>query len=385
MQINYREQLNDYRPYWKVIVSLAFSLVGTFLFVFLGVKFLVYFMPFVIGWFLAFLVSPIVNWLEKRLKIVKKLGSALIIIAVLAALVGLIYLAGNKLFREVTEFISSFPELYRSIESGFQNAGDGMTGFLKVFPEEIRGVFADMVTKLDSAVEGIISQISEPTVSAAGRIAKKIPSIFIGVIVTIISAYFFVTEREELLVLAKKIAPDPLVKRMSLVMYDLKYAVGGYFLAQFKIMGVVFAILIIGFAIIGIEFNFLLAFLIAFLDFLPFFGTAISFVPWAAYKFMVGDYKMAIALLILYAVTQVVRQSVQPKFVGDSVGLPPLLTLFFLYVGYKVGSVLGMILAVPVGMIIMNLFKAGAFDYILDDVKILVEGVLSLRTKEPKK
>ena len=385
MQINYSEQLNDYRPYWKVIVSLAFSLVGTFLFVFLGVKFLVYFMPFVIGWFLAFLVSPIVNWLEKRLKIVKKLGSALIIIAVLAALVGLIYLAGNKLFREVTEFISSFPELYRSIESGFQNAGDGMTGFLKVFPEEIRGVFADMVTKLDSAVEGIISQISEPTVSAAGRIAKKIPSIFIGVIVTIISAYFFVTEREELLVLAKKIAPDPLVKRMSLVMYDLKYAVGGYFLAQFKIMGVVFAILIIGFAIIGIEFNFLLAFLIAFLDFLPFFGTAISFVPWAAYKFMVGDYKMAIALLILYAVTQVVRQSVQPKFVGDSVGLPPLLTLFFLYVGYKVGSVLGMILAVPVGMIIMNLFKAGAFDYILDDVKILVEGVLSLRTKEPKK
>ena len=38
-----------------------------------------------------------------------------------------------------------------------------------------------------------------------------------------------------------------------------------------------------------------------------------------------------------------------------------------------------MICAVPIGMIIINLYKAGAFDYILDDVKILMEGILSLR------
>ena len=38
-----------------------------------------------------------------------------------------------------------------------------------------------------------------------------------------------------------------------------------------------------------------------------------------------------------------------------------------------------MIFAVPVGMIAINLYKAGAFDYILDDVKILAEGVMSLR------
>ena len=138
-------------------------------------------------------------------------------------------------------------------------------------------------------------------------------------------------------------------------------------------------ILILGFMIIGINFSFLLALLIAFLDFLPFLGTAISFVPWAIYEFMIGNYRLAISLLVLYAVTQLVRQAIQPKFVGDSVGLNPLLTLVLIYIGYKVGSVLGMIFAVPIGMIVINLFKAGAFDYILNDVKILVEGVLSLR------
>ena len=48
-------------------------------------------------------------------------------------------------------------------------------------------------------------------------------------------------------------------------------------------------------------------------------------------------------------------------------------------VGYKAGGVLAMIFAVPVGMIVINLYKAGAFDYILDDMRILAEGVLSLR------
>lgn len=102
-------------------------------------------------------------------------------------------------------------------------------------------------------------------------------------------------------------------------------------------------------------------------------------IPWAIYKFLVGDYKMVAALVILYGVTQLVRQLIQPKLVGDSMGLNPLYTLFLLYLGYRVGSVLGMIFAVPIGLILLNLYQAGAFDYILDDVKILAEGILSLR------
>lgn len=90
---------------------------------------------------------------------------------------------------------------------------------------------------------------------------------------------------------------------------------------------------------------------------------------------------MTVSLLVLYGVTQLVRQLIQPKLVGDSIGMNPLLTLVFLYIGYRAGGIFGMIFAVPVGMIIINLYKAGAFDYIFDDVKILAEGVLSLREK----
>ena len=87
----------------------------------------------------------------------------------------------------------------------------------------------------------------------------------------------------------------------------------------------------------------------------------------------------ALFLLIIYVTTQVVRQLIQPKLVGDEVGLKPLPTLLLIYVGYKLGGFLWMILAVPLGMILINMYKSGGFDYILDDVKILVKGIKSLR------
>jgi predicted PurR-regulated permease PerM len=88
---------------------------------------------------------------------------------------------------------------------------------------------------------------------------------------------------------------------------------------------------------------------------------------------------MLIFLAIIYATTQVTRQLIQPKLVGDSMGLNPIYTLFLLYAGYKMGGIIAMIFAVPAGLIVLNLYKAGAFDYILNDVWILAEGIMSLR------
>lgn len=381
MEMSYRKQLNDNRPYWKVLVSLVFSLIFTGLFLWLGMKFIIYFMPFVIGWFIAFIVSPVVNWLEEHLKIVKKFGSAITIIVVLAAVIGIFYLAGRKLIDELQILLVNLPQMYGDFERGIANITDTLSGVIALLPEDLRTGGSAFASDVHNTVGNLVDKISEPTVLAAERIVRKIPSILIGTIVCILSAYFIVADRENLIAMSKKIAPDPIVKRMSLAIYNLKYSVGGYFKAQFQIMMVIWGILIIGFMILGIDFNFILSLFIAFLDFLPFFGTGTAFVPWIIYEILTADYKMAIGLLVLYPITQIVHRTIEPKLLGDSVGLNPLLTLALIYVGYKVGSVLGMIFAVPIGIIIINMYKAGAFDYILDDAKILVEGILSLREK----
>ncbi len=382
MDMDFKEKIGDTRPYWKVIVSLAFSLSGTVLFLVAGYRLLLFFMPFVIGWLISSIAAPLVTLLEKKVKIMRKLGSALIIIGVLGGIVLLIYLMAVALGREIQTLLWDIPTMYKDLEAGFQEIGEGMQGIQKRLPQGVREALGTVLLKLDTQMDGIVENISRPTVTAAGRFAKGIPSMLVSTIVTFISAYFFIADRDEVLRQAKRITPDPIVRRMTMVCDNLKYAVGGYFKAQFKIMAVVFLMLVIGFVLLDVNFIFLLAILIAFLDFLPFFGTGTALLPWAVYKFLVGNYKMTVGLLVLYGVTQLVRQLIQPKLVGDSLGMNPLLTLVFLFVGYRTGGLFGMIFAVPVGLIVINLYKAGAFDYILDDVRILAEGVLSLREND---
>ena len=375
--------MENSRPYWQVALRLLFSLLATVAFVVIGWNLIRFFMPFVIGWIIAAIASPLVNWLEKRLKIVKKLGSALIVILVLAAIILALYFGISRLASEISDLIRNFPDMYAQLEIGLRQIGDTLSGIFERLPTGIQNGWTAMVENLDQYMGNLVSNMSEPTVMAAGNIAKSVPYYLISFIVAVLSAYFFIVEREEVLAWMKRVSPESVQKRMTLVMDNLRYAVGGYFKAQFKIMGIVFLILLVGLGILDTGYFVLVAFLIAFLDFLPFFGTGTAMIPWAVYEFFMGDYKMTVALIVIYVITQAVHQLLQPKLVGDSVGLNPLVTLFLLYIGYRMGGILWMILAVPIGMVLINMCQAGAFDYIFDDVKILVDGILGLR-EEPK-
>lgn len=374
--------MKNNRPYWQVALRLLFSVLATAAFIVIGWNLLRFLMPFVIGWIIAAIAAPLVNWLEKRLKIVKKLGSALIVIFVLAAIVLALYFGISRLVSEISSLIQNFPDMYAQLEEGLRQIGDTLSGIFERLPSGIQNGWNAVTENLDQYMGNLVSNISEPTVTAAGNIAKQVPSYLISFLVSILSAYFFIVQREEVLHWMKKVSPESIQKRMTLVIDNLRYAVGGYFKAQFKIMAIVFVILLIGLGMLGTGYFVLVAFLIAFLDFLPFFGTGTAMIPWAVYKFFMGDYKMTVALVVIYVITQAVHQLLQPKLVGDSVGLNPLVTLILLYIGYRMGGILWMILAVPIGMVLINMCQAGAFDYIFDDVRILVEGILGLRESE---
>lgn len=369
------------RPYWMVAVSLLLGLFVTAAFIIIGYKLILFFMPFVVGWLISSIATPVVNWLERKFSVVKKLGSVLVVVLVIAAIVEVLYLIISYLVREAFAFIRDLPENYEQIENGLRQIGGTFSGIFATLPQSVQDAWNTLVNNLDQYIGELIAKVSEPTVEAAGSLAMRLPSYLVAVIMALLAAYFFTVQREEVIAWCKKVAPPAVTKRMTMVADNLRYAVGGYFKAQLKIMVVVFLILLVGFAFLNVRYYALVAFLVAFLDFLPVFGTGTAIFPWAVYEFFTGNYKMVLFLLILYAVTQVCHHTLQPKMVADSVGMNPLVTLILLYVGYKVSSVMGMILAVPIGMVVINMYKAGAFDYILDDVKILAEGIMKLRGK----
>ena len=140
-----------------------------------------------------------------------------------------------------------------------------------------------------------------------------------------------------------------------------------------------YLLLVIGLSILKVDYALLIAIGIAFLDFLPFFGTGTVMVPWAIIKILSSDYQMAVGLLIIWGVGQLARQIIQPKIVGDSMGVPSIPTLLLLYVGYKLSGVIGMIIAIPLGLIIYTMYEEGVFDTTKNSIRILVSGINRFR------
>ncbi|MDE7188070.1 MAG: AI-2E family transporter, partial [Lachnospiraceae bacterium] len=208
----------------------------------------------------------------------------------------------------------------------------------------------------------LIENIGTPTFEAVGSVAKQLPDIFLGVVMCILSAYFFVADKSYVSGIMKKYVPGAVLYRLDLIRRSFRNAVGGYFKAQFKIECWIYVMLVIGLLILKVRYVPLVALGIAFLDFLPVFGTGTVMIPWAVIEILGNDYQMAMGLLIIWLAGQLVRQIIQPKIVGDSIGMEPIPTLFLLFIGYKAAGVMGMILAVPIGIIIVNLYEEGVFD-----------------------
>ena len=373
------EEKKDWKYMLRLLLNILLPLSGWILLCLLGPWLLKFFLPFVVGWIIASIANPPVRFLEQRLKLVRRHSSILVVVSVLAAVIGLLYLLLSRTVRLISSLIQSLPEVWEAFQGQIRQSMESPTGLFAVLPEEIRSGWSQLGEHLGSAVGPLLQQAASPTVEAAGTVARSLPAVLVYTVVILLSSYFFIVDRDRILNLLHTYTPSWAAGYLTYLKKDVKRLVGGYFLAQFKIMFVVGLILFAGFWILGVSYAPVLALAIALLDFLPVFGTGTVLIPWALLRIISGDYAFGAGLGLLYILTQVVRQLVQPKLVGDTMGLNPLLTLFLLYLGFKISGISGMILAVPVGLLVMSLWQYGAFEGMISSFRQLVQEIQNFR------
>ena len=343
------------KTYIKVILNILTALVIILLCIFLLPRCIYFFMPFVIGWIIALIASPVVRFFEEKLKIKRKGASVIVIVAVLAAVIFLVYAVGSKLIQEASAFISELPVLWDGVKAELNQVAANLEGVYNKLPADMQNTLNDIGQEMGGFFSDMMEGAGTPTFEAVGNVARQLPDIFLGTIMCILSAYFFVADKSYMSDMAKKYVPDSIRYRFDLIRRSLRNAVGGYFKAQLKIEFWVYILLVIGLLTLHVRYALLVALGIAFMDLLPVFGTGTIMIPWAIVEILGKNYKMAVGLLIVWCVGQLVRQMIQPKIVGDSMGVDAIPTLFLLFIGYKAAGVFGMIIAVPIGIIIINL------------------------------
>lgn len=367
------------KRYTKAVLNLLLAAVLLLLCLFVLPKIIVIFLPFVIGWLIAAIANPLVLFFEKKLRIKRKAGSAVAIIMAIAIVILAGYFFITRLVSAGVGFAYSLPGLWKTVEADFREIAQNLNVVYDGLPVDIKSGLEAVGEKMDGYMGRLVETIGTPTMNAIGNFAKNIPGMLINTIMCILSSYFFVAEKENIVLIVQKYIPKRIRDKWGLVCSSLKNAVGGYFKAQLKIELWIYLLLLAGFLLLNIPYGPLVAFLIAVLDFLPFFGTGAVMIPWAVIKILSADYQMAVWLFVIWGVGQLLRQIIQPKIVGDSLGIAPLPTLVLLFIGYRMSGMVGMIVAVPVGIILLNMNRSGVFDTFKTSIRILVTGLDAFR------
>lgn len=370
--------------YLKALTNVLLYTIAIILIIVFVPKLVVFFLPFVIGWIISAIANPAVKFFEEKIRFKRKASSAVMIILILATIISATYGIVVFFVNQAIGFVESIPENWDNWQNTFENFGANFNHLFRNLPDELRnplnelggslqGALGEFVKNLASAEHGssLISNISSKLGNAAG--------ILIGIIMSILSAYFFTAEHNFLADKMEKFIPKSIYSKFLAAYRGLKKAIGGYFKAQIKIEMWVYCIIVIGLLIIRIDYAFIIALLIAILDFLPFFGAGLIMVPWSIIAFADKQYFIAIGMLITWAIGQLIRQIIQPKIVGDQVGVPALPTLILLFIGYKAMGVFGMVIAVPIAMIVISLYEEGVFLTYVRSLKILWSGLAIFR------
>jgi len=363
----------------KALANLAFSLAVLLLCIFLVPKLIVLFMPLIIGWFISCIANPLVVFLESKIKIRRKAGTVVVIVAVIAIVSGLGYMIFSILFRQIHGFIKEMPEMWNSIVHDLDRFGT----FANQYVGNVAPNLTEFINNIQKSIGDVITELpSRFHLDAFGGMSTmvgNIANVVISVIMAMLSAYFFIADREWLYEKLEKMVPKGIAQKYSIFYGSIKQAVGGYFKAQLRIEVWMYLLILIGLAILDVRYAALIALLIAVIDILPFFGSGAILMPWAVITALGGNYARALGFLIIWGVGQLFRQLIQPKIMGDSIGMEPIPTIVLLFVGYKAAGVIGMLVAVPIGIVIVNMNDAGFFDVPKQSVGILIASVNKFR------
>ena len=345
---------------WLGLILLLIA--GLFLFFTQLVK---YVAPFLIAFIIMVSIEGLANFFQRRLKFSRSLAVAISLLLFVIVVGGILAFTFYKLTIEVWRLAleisrMDFNPIIDYFESVFEKGQDlffSLPESLITTIEQSLELDAPRLSKIASEVSSWLMNI------VMGMIAfvKFLPDVLVFIIVMLISTYFMSRDRRQISeFLSKRIPPHWFAKIRSL-RNDMLIALVGFIRAQMLLMAITFLELLIGYQILGVKYAFFFALVTAIVDILPVLGTGTILIPTSVIYLIMGNIPKGLGFLSLYLVIFIIRQILEPKIVGQSLGLHPLVTLMSMYIGLKFMGVAGMFLGPIVIIIIKAFYKAGLF------------------------
>lgn len=337
--------------------------------------------PFILAFMIASAVQKPTSLITSKLKIKKSFVAVFFVIVIFLFAGGVISLVGVKLvdsvkslFAFISAKLTDFPALVEDVKKwalgvvtilpdrAEATVTESMTRWFDTIRDKSAGEVASTIMDSTSGSEGFsLSSFTTP-LSGLWKTVKGIPGFFVAIVISILASCFMAADYDWVVGFIKKQLPEKNRHKLSVAKRVVFTSLGKLVRSYALIICITGTEVFIGLnvlSLLGIYTggNILtISVIIAVFDILPVLGTGTFMIPWAVYSLITGKISLAVGLFIVYAIIYVVRQIIEPKIVGGTVGLPAILTLMGMYIGSQLFGFIGIFL-LPILMIIIKLLN----------------------------
>lgn len=347
----------------KFLINFFFWALWIGLFVFAGRLLVRLLLPFVAAYIAACALQPTVRFLENRFYFTHNFAATAVSFTSLTVVGGGVFTAcflGGKLLWKLlkrTETLS----LLKTCGSGLHTAAQRILDLLSVhLPADFKGDVLQTLTTLEQTLlQSGATTLADFSGGVLTFLSNALPRFLLSALFFILSFLFFTRDFSQVRSFLLRQIPAPQRKTVLAATKALKETTV-HTVRAYSLLGLAtFAQTAVGFMLLKLPLPLLWALASTLIDALPVFGVGAVLLPLSIYKGIIGDTYGAIGALVLYAVCTVTRQVLQPRLVSKETGMPPLLTLLSMYVGWRVAGLIGL-LAFPIAaMVLLRLQREG--------------------------
>ncbi len=349
------------KGYKRTIIITFYILLAAFLSLIFFKYLLKCVLPFMIAFLGAYCTRKIVLFLHRKFRISRFFAVISITLTILAILVFLVWILLSRGFSELSGLAVFLTE--SGLTETVDTVSKTIISFIKKISPELAESSIEQIQYFSNNINVFIAQAVQKALPYIANttlgILKAFPGIFLFLGVTVLSMFYFGYDYEKITAFIKLQLSNKYFSFLSELKKQFFDAVFRIFRAYAILILITFSELWVGFLIIGIPYATILAVFTSLIDILPILGTGTVLLPFSLISFLIGNTKNAVCLIALYIIVTLVRQIAEPKILGDSVGLHPLLTLISMYFGVKLVGFSGLFIFPFAAIIIKNLNEAG--------------------------
>lgn len=302
-------------------------------------------LPFLLGLLLALAAEPAVRAGTQLLKLPRWAATGLGVTLTLVLLITLVGILGAAVVKELSVLAGRLPDLQVSAETVVQRVRLLLENAASRAPDGVRPLVDRSVSRLFSSGTELVEQATVRLPGILSSLISLVPDGALGIGTGILSGFMLSARLPDLRAAAAQKLPEKLRTQLLPALKRSQKALFGWLKAQLKLTAITYCIVTFGFFLLQIPFGPLWGAAVALVDAVPLLGTGTVLLPWALVCLLQGEHLRSVGLLCIYGTAFLTRTVLEPRLVGRHLGLDPLVTLVFLYLGYQFWGLLGMLVA----------------------------------------